>query len=157
RKEVYFMLKTPSLLARKQLLVKIEVRAAYFGKQPSPIRSGEGWIRSMRKVLGMTTTQLARRMGTSQPRICEIEKGEVHEQISLKTLKAAAQAMGCRLEYVFVPEKPIEKQLEERAYDIAKEQVAYISHHMSLENQALSAQKQEEQIKLLAAELLKTP
>ena len=111
----------------------------------------------MRKTLGMTTAQLARKLDVAQSRVCEIEKGEVHDQMTLKTLRATAEAMGCRLDYAFIPEKPIEGLLKERALQVAREHVAYVSHHMALEDQALSAQEQEKQIAELAEELLKTP
>ena len=43
------------------------------GKAQRPPR---GWIRAIRQALGMTTGQLAQRMGVKQPRVVELEKSE---------------------------------------------------------------------------------
>jgi hypothetical protein len=40
-------------------------------------RPPKGWLRAVRDALGMTTAQLARRMGVTQPRIIELEQAEV--------------------------------------------------------------------------------
>ncbi len=65
--------------------------------------------------------------------------------------------MGCRFEYEFIPEKPISEFLRGRALQVASEKVNYISHHMALENQALTEEEKKDQIKQIAEELLNTP
>ncbi|MBV8446883.1 MAG: mobile mystery protein A, partial [Hyphomicrobiales bacterium] len=70
-----------------------------------------GWIRAIRDALGMTTVQLARRLGVSQPRITELEKSELSGSISLRSLRRAAEALGCQVVYVLVPNKPLEMVL----------------------------------------------
>jgi predicted DNA-binding mobile mystery protein A len=138
-------------LERKQLVKKLNSLAS------SPIPYAiprEGWVRTLRKVLGMTSSQLAKRLGVQQSRVSEIEKGEIDHKLTLKTLISTAQALGCRFEYAFIPEKSIEQVLKERAYLLATEKVEYISHHMLLEDQALSEEEKAEQIKQLAEETL---
>lgn len=120
-------------------------------------RPSEGWVRLCRKALGMTMAQLAQRLGVQQSRIAEIEKTEVQDQLTLKTLRAAAQAVGCRFEYVFIPEEPLETLLKKRAVEIARKKITYISHQMALENQELNVEEKELQVQQLAEELLKTP
>ena len=141
-------------LERRQLLKKL---AELSSLPHSFTRPPEGWVRTTRKALGMTMAQLAKRLGVQQSRIAEIEKTEVRDHLTLKTLKAAAHAMGCRLEYVFIPEEPLENLLKKRALKVATEKVEYISHQMALESQELSIEEKEAQIKQLAEELLKTP
>ncbi len=134
-------------LERRQLLKKLtslSSLALSFTKPP------EGWVRTTRKALGMTMSQLGKRLGVQQSRIAEIEKTEVQDHLTLKTLTAAAQALGCRFEYVFIPEKPLENLLKEQALKVAKEKVDYISHQMVLEHQELSLQEKEAQIMQLA-------
>ena len=141
-------------LERRQLLKKLEGLSSLpysFARPP------EGWVRTTRKALAMTMSQLAKRLGVQQSRIAEIEKTEVQDNLTLKTLKAAAHAMGCRFEYAFIPEEPLENLLKKRAWKVAKEKVDYISHQMALEQQDLSPEEKEAQIKQLAKELLKTP
>lgn len=120
-------------------------------------RPPKGWVHATRKTLGMTMSQLAKRLGIQQSRIAEIEKTELQDHVTLKTLKAIAQAMGCRFEYAFIPEKPFEVLLKERALKRAQEKVKYISHQMALEQQEISQEEREAQIQQLVEELLKTP
>jgi DNA-binding MarR family transcriptional regulator len=39
-----------------------------------------GWIRTLREALGMTATQLARRMGVAQPTVTKLEQSEVERR-----------------------------------------------------------------------------
>jgi predicted DNA-binding mobile mystery protein A len=122
------------------------------------VRPTRGWIRAIRTALGMTTGQLARRMGVAQPRIIEIERGEAEGNITLKTLQRAAEALGCRLVYVLVPEHPLEDTLRERASLIADQQLASVEQTMRLEAQEVhDAQQREQTRRRLADELLTRP
>jgi len=141
-------------LERRQLLKKIQQFSAF---PLSYTRPADGWIRTLRKALGMTGLQLSKRLNVNQSRISEIERAELEDQLSIKTLRKIANSLGCRLEYVFIPETPLETLLEERALMIAKEKVKYVSQQMALEDQALSDIDEEVQIRKLADELLKTP
>ena len=141
-------------LEKRQLLRKLDELSS----RPSfYARPAEGWIRTLRKALGMTSSQLAKRLNVQQSRISEIEKAEIQDQLTLKTLISVAQSLGCRFEYEFIPEKPVSEFLEEKALKVAKEKGDYISHHMALENQALSEEEKKDQIKQIAEELLNTP
>jgi predicted DNA-binding mobile mystery protein A len=103
-------------------------------KQPRPPK---GWLRAIRDALGMTTAQYARRLGVSQPRIIELEKSEVSGSVTIHTLQRAAEALGCRLVYVLVPEQPLAETVNERAALIANQQSEAIEHTMLLEDQAV--------------------
>src|SRR5580704_13549145 len=50
----------------------------------SPVR---GWIKAVREALGMTTEQLARRLGVKQPSVVAIEQSEAKGTIELATLR----------------------------------------------------------------------
>src|SRR6476620_11211414 len=78
-------------------------------------RPARGWIRGIRQALGMTTSQLAKRMKVQQPRIIELEKAEVKGNITMLSLERAAEALGCRVIYALVPLKPLTTTLQERA------------------------------------------
>lgn len=57
---------------------------------------------------------------------------------ALKSLKAAANALGCELVYALVPRThSLEHLVEERARSQAKKQVMGVEHSMALENQAV--------------------
>src|SRR5438270_620183 len=94
-------------------------------KDPRPPK---GWLRAIRDALGMTTAQLARRLGVSQPRIVELEQSEVSGRVTLHTLQRAAEALGCRLVYVLVPERPLADVVRERAELLAERGVTAVQH-----------------------------
>lgn len=98
-------------------------------------RPPRGWIRAIRQALGMTTGQLAKRMGVPQPRVVEMERGEAAGKVTVQTLERAAEALGCRLVYALVPIEPLAKTLDERANKIAARQLASVEQTMRLEAQ----------------------
>jgi predicted DNA-binding mobile mystery protein A len=104
-------------------------------------RPPKGWIRAVRDALGMTTAQLARRLGVSQPRVVELQQAEVTGSVTLHTLQRAAEALGCRFVYALVPEKPLAETVEKRAEFVADRQLASVQHSMSLEDQTVKDKK----------------
>jgi predicted DNA-binding mobile mystery protein A len=98
-------------------------------------RPPRGWIRAIRQALGMTTGQLAKRMGVPQPRVVEMERGEAAGKITVQTLERAAEALGCRLVYALVPIEPLGQTLEQRANRFAAQQLASVEQTMRLEAQ----------------------
>ncbi len=57
-------------------------------------------VRELRLRAGLTQSELARRMGTTQPAIARLEAGGTSP--SIQTLDSVAQAVGARLEILFV-------------------------------------------------------
>ncbi len=117
-------------------------------------RPHRGWIRAIRDALGITSTQLARRLSVSQPRIVKLEKAEVNGSISLASLKAAAEALNCTLVYALVPNESLDDMLKHRAEKIAENQIKWTNHTMKLENQALSKNDLDVQRKRLVEKLI---
>ena len=121
-------------------------------------RPPKGWLRAIRDALGMTTAQFARRLGVSQPRIVELEKSEVSGNVTLNTLQRAAQAVGCRLVYALVPERPLAEIVNERAALIADRQSSAIEHSMRLEDQAVKDKRAAQDLRRqMMEELLRRP
>ena len=85
----------------------------------------------------MTSTQLAKRMKMSQPRVIQMEKNERNLKIS--TLEKAAEALGCKLVYALVPQEPIEKMVHERALLKAGQMINKVNLNMALENQQVDS------------------
>jgi len=100
-------------------------------------RPARGWIRAIREGLGMTTAQLAKRLGVQQPRVIELERGEAEGNITVKSLERAAEALGCRLVYALVPEKPLADTIHKQASLIAGKQLAAVEQTMQLESQGV--------------------
>src|SRR6185436_12653301 len=103
-------------------------------KTPRPSR---GWVRAIRETLGMTTRQFGTRLGVSQPRVIKLEKSEVDGSITLESLEKAAEALGCRVVYALVPEKPLGDTIRERASLLAERKLASVEQTMRLEDQAV--------------------
>jgi len=112
----------------------------------------EGWIRTIRKALGMSGAQLGRRLNVTRATISQSEKAELSGSITIKKLKEVAAAMDCRLVYSFVPEANIEEIIRQRAYQKATDHYNTAGMHMALEDQSLSALKRKGDIERLAAE-----
>jgi predicted DNA-binding mobile mystery protein A len=101
-------------------------------------RPPKGWLRAVRDALGMTTAQLGKRLGVSQPRIVELEQSEVSGGVTLNTLQRAAEALGCRLVYALVPDRPLADTVRERAELVATRQVNAVAQSMRLEDQEVT-------------------
>jgi predicted DNA-binding mobile mystery protein A len=101
-------------------------------------RPSKGWMRSIRQALGVSSGELARRLGTSRQLPLQLEKGEAEDRITLKSLRAAANALDCDLVYALVPRAgSMQELIESRARTEAKNRVVGVEHSMALENQAV--------------------
>lgn len=120
-------------------------------------RPPRGWVRAIREALGMTTAQLARRLGIAQPSVVGLEKAEASKAITLETLERAARALDCTLVYALVPRKPLETVVHERAGDKARARLRTISHSMTLEDQRVREDDEREQLERLVQKLLEGP
>jgi len=118
-------------------------------------RPPRGWIKAIREALGMTTAQLAQRIGVSQPRVIAIEKAEENASITLDSLERAARAMDCRVVYALVPIKPLDNLVEERARIVAKKRFQSVQHSMALEAQNVEKSDEDEQLQRLRERLIK--
>jgi len=117
-------------------------------------RPSKGWIRAIRNALGMTSIQLAQRLGVSQPRIIELEKSEASGTVTLNTLQRAAEALGCRVVYALIPEKPLEKTVLERVNKLADRQLAAVQQTMRLEDQSVRSKKANADVRRQFVEVL---
>jgi predicted DNA-binding mobile mystery protein A len=121
-------------------------------------RPSRGWIRAIREALGMTTAQLAQRIGVKQPRIIELEHSEAGGNITVKSLERAAEALGCRLVYALVPVKPLTDTVRQRAQIVADRQLASVEQTMRLEAQEVTDEtRRREAHQVLIEGLLRRP
>lgn len=121
-----------TILARKSL----DRRLATLRGEPL-LAPPNGWIKAIREALGMTTRQLAARMGAAPSRVTTIEKAEVTGSTTIKTLREAAEAMNCTLVYAIVPTSTLDDILRDQAAKKADVELARHHHTMRLENQAM--------------------
>ena len=99
-----------------------------------------GWVHTIRSALKMSLRQLGNKMDMSPQSVKEIETREANGSITLKSLSETARAMDMKLVYGFVAEhQSIEKMIEDRAYELAKEMVLRTHKTMQLESQGTSS------------------
>jgi predicted DNA-binding mobile mystery protein A len=113
----------------------------FLAAKDSP-RPQRGWIRAIREATGITMRELAQRLGKVPSQVASFEKSEAEYRITLGSLRAAAEALGCELVYAFVPKTTtksgsVHELVEARARAEASENVRAVEHSMSLEDQAV--------------------
>lgn len=114
-----------------------------------------GWLRAVRQTLGMSTSQVAARVGISRQAVADQERREVDGAITLAALRKAAKALDCDLYYAIVPRRPTDEILRERARRIATAQLRRIAHSMSLEEQHVPGNEFQQQVEDLADQILR--
>ncbi len=107
----------------------------------SPPRTG--WIKAIRESLGMTSSQLASRMGIQQSGVILLEQREIQKKVSLETLERAAQALQCKLVYALIPEESLEKTLQYQAELVSEKIFKRTLHTMDLEMQKSNREETE--------------
>jgi predicted DNA-binding mobile mystery protein A len=115
----------------------------------------KGWIRAVREALGMSGTQLARRLKVSQPRIPKLEQDELSGAVTLKTMRQAAEALDCVFVYALVPRTSLEETVRAQARKVAAERMQRVSHTMFLEAQGLSVEEQRASLDAAVEELVR--
>lgn len=103
--------------------------------RPALVRPSDGWVRAIRTALGMTTTQLAQRLGIAQASVVKMEKAEAEDRIQLGTLRRAAEALDCELHYVLLPRGGLQSRVDQRRAGVAAGEHQRLAHSMGLERQ----------------------
>lgn len=134
----------------------LQIRA--LDKKTSDLKSAKnivpqssGWIKTVREAIGMTVSQLATRLGVTQPRITKMESNE--DNLKLSTMKKAAEAMNCEFVYYFKPKTTFQNLVDEQAQKKAAEVLKTVNVNMALENQEIA---EDEAVKDFASDLINT-
>ena len=136
-------------------LQQLDAALAHWRAADLPSRPPSGWLKAIREALGMPATQLAKRLDVVTSTVTRLEASEADDTISLATLRRAADALGCELQYALVPKQSLAGTLESRATNLARQRMAAVSHTMALEAQATSKNTVATQTRSLAESLLK--
>lgn len=115
----------------------------------------KGWIRAVRNALGMSGTQLAKRLRVSQPRVFKLEQDESSGALTMKTMRQVAEALDCVFVYALVPRSTLEDSIKKQARAVAAERMQRVSHTMLLEAQGLSAAEQQASLDAAVEELVR--
>lgn len=138
--------------ARRQTIRALDSAAQQVAGLKAP---REGWITAMRKALGMSAPELAKRLGVTKPAIYQAERKERDGGVTLGHMERLAEAMGGKFVYAIVPDGQIEDVLREQARKKAEAVVRRASAHMALEKQSLTSKQMREEIDRLTDELLR--
>jgi len=120
----------------------------------TPLRPHGGWIQAVREALGMTLDAFGVRLGVSRQTVHQLEHAEATDSITIKRLRAAADALECELVIFLRPKHPLGETVHERARLVARQLVMRTSHSMAMEEQSVSTQRVEDLIEETAAELI---
>ncbi len=146
----------PMRNAKQKLIIEqIDRKLKAFRPLETMIVPDNGWVNAIRTALKMSLRQLGERMKITAQSISGIEQRESNGTITLKTLKEAAKALDMKLVYGFIPkEDSLEKMIEIRAREIAREIVIRTSNTMKLEDQENSKNRINKSIKNKAEEII---
>ena len=118
-------------------------------------KPSNGWLAVLRKALGMSGAQVAKRMGVSRNAIHQAERNERDGAITLNQMHKIAEAMGGRFVYAVVPDGSVDDIIHIQANQKATALIQKASAHMALESQSLSPKQIEQRIEDLANELVR--
>ncbi|HEY4923545.1 MAG TPA: mobile mystery protein A [Roseiarcus sp.] len=138
-------------IVRQQYRRIVDATASHATLQTPP----EGWMRTVRKALGMSGAQLAKKMGVTRARVAQAEHAELSGGATLKSMQTAAKAMGCRFVYAIVPDGRVEDLILAQARRKAMALVGAASTHMAFESQALPKDKIAKEVERLTREIVK--
>src|ERR1035438_4864091 len=116
----------------------------------------QGWLKTVRMALGLTSAQLAKKIGTQAPGINQFENNEVTKKATLGSLDRAARAMNCRLVWAIVPEPgygSLSEIVEYRARRLAEKTVRSVDQTMKLESQGIHSEDSSKKIIELTMDL----
>jgi predicted DNA-binding mobile mystery protein A len=131
---------------------RLDERFKKVGAAARYARPVRGWIKAIREALGMSTAQLAKRLGIRQPSIVAIEQSEAKGAIQLSTLRRVAAALDCTLVYALVPNKPLEQTIRYRARLFARRRLEPVEHSMLLEDQKVTRKDMDARIEEILRE-----
>jgi len=136
-------------------LKQLDDKLAPFRTAQFPPCPDGGWLAAIRNTLGMSGLAMAKRMGLSSGMsVYKYEKAEAQKSITLEALSLCADALGCEVHYALVPKKSLKDIVDERAIDLARQELIPISQGMLLEGQSVGESNNEFQVELLTQRLL---
>jgi predicted DNA-binding mobile mystery protein A len=117
-------------------------------------RPQAGWVRAVRDALGMSTRDVASRLGVTSMAVSKLEASERAGTVGLDTLSRAADALGCDVVYALVPRVPLEEQVRRQAEAVARAEFGPVATTMALEGQSVDVRATESLLEERIAELI---
>ncbi|MDP2653092.1 MAG: mobile mystery protein A [Candidatus Omnitrophota bacterium] len=127
---------------RKVVREQLDKRLAVFRNFLDPVMPSQGWVKSIREALGLSTAQLGQRVGIDQSRISRLENAEKNGDLKLSSLQKIAKGLNMKFVYGFVPEDTLDAMVRAQARRIALKRLKLLDNTMRLEKQSLSGEDQ---------------
>ena len=118
------------------------------------VMPSEGWVRTLRKALGITVKQFAKRLRVDPSRVVKIETSELEGAVALRTMHQVAEQLHCHFAYQFIPKTGLEEYVRNRAKALAQAAIKRTAHTMDLESQSVEQQWLEAQLVEMTQSLL---
>lgn len=134
---------------RKQLDEKLKVLKSFVGFLPQ-----QGWVKTIREVLGMSASQLGKKVGIDQSRISRLENAEKAGNLKLSSLQKIAKGLNMKFIYGFVPENTLESMVRDQAKRVALKRFKILDNTMRLEQQALSENEKQKALNDMIEKIL---
>jgi predicted DNA-binding mobile mystery protein A len=112
------------------------------------------WIADVRESLGMTGRDFAGRLGINPSSAKRLGQPEAKRSVTLASLDRAAAALGCRVAYVLIPDRPLEETVRARAAALVERLHAPVAHSMALEDQASDQPSTNDRREIMIDELI---
>jgi predicted DNA-binding mobile mystery protein A len=141
-------------LPRNLALRQIERRLEALRPLLTETTAHHGWVRYMRRALGMSTKVLAERAGLALSTVSQTEHRELEGRVSVRTLRRLAAAMDCELVYAIVPKQSLSEAIMQQARSKARAALGKADTHMMLEDQRVTDPPLDERIEQLAERLI---
>jgi predicted DNA-binding mobile mystery protein A len=100
----------PRRQQRKQL--SKQLKSVESAREVTP--PDKGWIRAIRTTLGISSAELARRMGITRQAIADLERREADGTITIAKLRQAADALSADLRVLVLPRLSLKKMMRQR-------------------------------------------
>lgn len=96
-------------------------------------KPAQGWLKTIRQLFCMNTTQFSKKLKISQPRLIYMEKNE--KNLKLSTMEKIADELNCDFVYALVPRENINNVIHNKAKQKALQIINKVNNNMGLENQ----------------------
>jgi predicted DNA-binding mobile mystery protein A len=135
-------------LNKKLLIEQLDKKLEKFSILKEVDMPPRGWINAIRTAMNMSLVQLAKRLKKTSVSVKEIEEREQNKTITLNKLMEVAEKLDLQFVYTLLPkESSVEKIIEKRALQVAREIVMRTSHSMKLEEQENKEERLQKAIK----------
>ena len=142
--------------AKELMLAQMDAVLLDAARHPLPPRPPAGWLRTIRKALGMTSDVLAKRLGMTASGARKLEQAEAADAITLGTLRRVAEALDCDLQYTLIPRRPLREMRWQQAMHLAQQWQQRADRTMALEAQPVATPSAAagERLEAMAQEIL---